>query len=167
MFILEGRYAVVLPVIAVAAFTDALDGFLAKRFGWETELGKHLDPLADKLLLVVMFVTLSMQGLVPWWLTTVVLLRDLTIIFGGLAYRAWFGPLQGRPTFASKLNTLTQIVFSLAVVTAAAFAWPPPWCVTALGALVFISTCISGIDYVLTYTRRAVQVSHARSARSH
>ena len=52
LFILDGRYAVVLPVIAVAAFTDALDGFLAKRFGWETELGKHLDPLADKLLLV-------------------------------------------------------------------------------------------------------------------
>ena len=166
LFIFEGRYTLVLPVFAFAAFTDALDGFLAKRCGWESELGKHLDPLADKLLLVTMFVSLSAIGLVPWWLTLCVLLRDLVIIFGAITYRALFGPLHGRPTIASKLNTLTQICFSLAVAAAAAYGWPATWMLIALGALVFVSTWISGIDYVLTYSRRAVAVSRARSVAS-
>jgi cardiolipin synthase len=164
LFILQGRYVLVLPVVVLAAFTDALDGFLAKTFNWESELGKHLDPLADKLLLVTMFVALSSNGLVPWWLTACVLLRDLTIIFGGIAYRALFGPLHGKPTLASKLNTLAQIVFTLGIVSAAAFGWPPPWSVIALGALVFVSTWISGLDYVLTYSRKAFTVARSRTA---
>lgn len=162
--IFQGRYELVLAIFALAAFTDALDGYLAKRFDWTSELGRHLDPLADKLLLVTMFICLSSIGLVPWWLTGFVLLRDLIIVFGALTYRALFGPLHGNPTVASKLNTLAQISFSLAVVAAAAYLWPPQWIVTALGALVFVSTCISGIDYVLTYTRRAVVVAHSRTA---
>jgi hypothetical protein len=95
--IFQGRYELVLAIFALAAFTDALDGFLAKRFDWTSELGKHLDPLADKLLLVTMFVCLSTIGLVPWWLTGFVLLRDLIIVFGALTYRALFGPLHGKP----------------------------------------------------------------------
>jgi cardiolipin synthase len=163
-WILQGRYPEVLALFAVAAFTDALDGALAKRFGWTSELGKHLDPLADKLLLITTFLCLSMQGLVPWWLTACVLLRDVVIVFGGLAYRALFGQLHGNPTIASKANTLTQILFSLAVVAAAGYDWPPAWAITALGALVFVSTCVSGLDYVLIYSRRAAAVVQARVA---
>ena len=163
-FIFEERYELVISLFALAAFTDGLDGFLAKRYGWSTELGKHLDPLADKLLLVTMFVCLSIDGLVPWWLTGWVLLRDLIIVFGALIFRALFGPLHGNPTMASKLNTLTQIVFSLAVVATAAYHWPPQWVLVALGALVFVSTGISGMDYVFTYTRRAYAVAQARLA---
>ena len=95
LWILDGRYPEVMALFALAAFTDALDGFLAKRFGWTSELGKHLDPLADKLLLITVFACLSVADLSPWWLTAVVLLRDLVIVFGGLVYRALFGPLQG------------------------------------------------------------------------
>ena len=98
------------------------------------------------------------------WLTACVLLRDGVIVFGGLAYRALFGPLHGNPTIASKANTLTQILFSLAVVAAAAYGWPTGGVVTALGALVFVSTCVSGLDYVLTYSRRAAAVAQARAA---
>ena len=68
LWILQGRYPAVLGLFALAAFTDALDGFLAKRFGWTSELGKVLDPAADKLLLVTVFVCLSVVGLAPWWL---------------------------------------------------------------------------------------------------
>lgn len=167
LFIGEGRYALVFPVFALAAFTDALDGFLAKQFDWTSELGKHLDPLADKLLLVTMFVAMSMAGLVPWWLTSCVLLRDLTIISGAIAYRVLCGPLQGEPTKASKLNTLTQICFVLAVAATAAYGWPATWVITALGAMVLVSTCISGIDYVLTYSRRAAQSARPRTLSSH
>jgi cardiolipin synthase len=165
MWILDGRYPEVMALFALAAFTDALDGFLAKRFGWTTELGKHLDPLADKVLLVSVFVCLSVVGNVPWLLTGLVLLRDLVIVFGAITYKALFGPVQGNPTAASKFNTLAQILFCLAVVAAAGYGWPPDWIVTMLGALVVVSTGVSGLDYTLTYTRRAAAVSRGRAAR--
>lgn len=164
LWILDGRYPEVMALFAVAAFTDALDGLLAKRFGWTSELGKHLDPLADKLLLVTVFACLSVAGLVPWWLTVVVLLRDLVIVFGGMVYRVLFGPVEGQPTLRSKLNTVCQIVYCLAVVSQAAYGWPLEPVVVTLGALVLVTTAVSGIDYVLIYVRRAAAVSRARSA---
>ena len=162
--ILDGRYPQVMALFAVAAFTDGLDGFLAKRFGWTSELGKLLDPMADKLLLITVFACLSVADLSPWWLTAVVLLRDLVIVFGGLVYRGLFGPLEGRPTLCSKLNTVCQIVFCLAVVSQAAYGWPREPAITALGALVLVTTAVSGIDYVLIYVRRAAAVSRGRAA---
>ncbi|HEX9207494.1 MAG TPA: CDP-alcohol phosphatidyltransferase family protein [Steroidobacteraceae bacterium] len=162
-WILQDRYPEVMALFAVAAFTDALDGSLAKRFGWTSELGKHLDPLADKLLITTVFVCLSINGDVPWALTALVLLRDLVIVFGAITYRVLFGPVNGNPTRASKFNTLAQIVFCLGTVSAAAYHWPAQWLVTALGALVFVSTAVSGIDYTLTYSRRAAGVSRARA----
>ena len=165
--ILDERHETVLLLFALAAFTDGLDGFLAKRFGWSSELGKHLDPAADKLLLVTVFVCLSVAGLVPWWLTAVVLLRDVVIVVGAGIYRALFGPVRGEPTLQSKLNTVCQILFCLAVVSAAAFAWPSEPAIIALGALVFITTTVSGIDYVLIYSRRAAAVTRTRAAGAH
>jgi cardiolipin synthase (CMP-forming) len=164
LWILQGRFAEVMGLFALAAFTDALDGFLAKRFGWTSELGKVLDPTADKLLLVTVFVCLSVVRLVPWWLTALVILRDLVILFGALTFIRLFGPLRGSPTAVSKLNTLCQIVFCLAVVATAAFGSPGATAVTTLGALVLLTTAVSGIDYVLMYSRRAAAVARARTA---
>jgi cardiolipin synthase len=163
----QGRYPEVLILFGIAAITDALDGFLAKRYGWETELGKFLDPLADKLLLVVVFVALSVAGLVPWWLTVLVLLRDLVILFGAITYRLLFGPVHGQPTVPSKINTLCQVVYCLAVVAKAAFGFPPPPTAMVLGALTAVTTCVSGIDYILIYCRRAAAVSRADAAGAH
>jgi cardiolipin synthase len=163
-WILESRYHEVLAGFAFAAFTDGLDGYLAKRFGWTSELGRHLDPLADKILLVTVFVCLSRNGAVPWAVTTLVLLRDLVIVFGAITYRVLFGPVHGNPTIASKFNTLVQILFCLGVVAAAAYGWPPGWAVAMLGGLVIVSTGVSGLDYVLTYSRRAALVSRERAA---
>jgi len=161
-WILQGRHGAVLALFALAAFTDALDGFLAKRFDWTSELGKVLDPLADKLLLVTVFVCLSVTGLVPWWLTAVVILRDLVILFGALTFKRLFGPLRGAPTAVSKVNTLCQIVFCLAVVATAASGWPGTAALNALGALVLLTTAVSGIDYTLIYSRRAARVTRER-----
>jgi cardiolipin synthase len=163
MWILQGRHREVLALFALAAFTDALDGFLAKRFDWTSELGKVLDPLADKLLLVTVFVCLSATGLAPWWLTAIVILRDLVILFGAITFKRLFGPLRGAPTVASKLNTLCQITFCFAVVATAAFGWPGAVTVSALGALVLITTVVSGIDYTLIYSRRAARVTRERA----
>ena len=162
--IMLGHYPAVLAIFAVAAFTDGLDGFLAKRFGWTSELGKHLDPLADKLLLVTVFVCLSLAGLAPWWLTATVLLRDLVIVAGAIAFRVLLGPIGGQPTRASKLNTVCQIVFCLAVVAEAAYALPTQGAIMLLGALVFVTTVVSGLDYVLVYSRRAVRAARAGPA---
>jgi cardiolipin synthase (CMP-forming) len=104
---------------------------------------------------------------VPWLLTGLVLLRDLVITFGAITYKLLFGPVNGNPTIASKINTLAQIVYCLAVVAAAAYQWPPQWVVITLGALVLFSTCVSGIDYTLIYVRRAQAVVRERSSRRH
>jgi cardiolipin synthase (CMP-forming) len=160
--ILQGDFETVLALFALAAFTDGLDGFLAKRFGWTSELGKHLDPLADKLLMVSVFVCMSVAGLVPWWLTALVLLRDLVIVFGAISYRALFGPLHGQPTVPSKFNTLCQVAFCLAVIARAAYGWPTEPLIVAAGALVLVTTSVSGLDYVMTYTRRASAVARSR-----
>jgi cardiolipin synthase len=164
-WILQERYADVMLLFAVAASTDGLDGFLAKRFGWTSKLGSFLDPLADKLLLLTVFICLSVNGAVPWLLTGLVLLRDLVITFGAITYKLLYGPVNGNPTIASKTNTLAQIVYCLAVVAAAAYQWPPQWVVIALGAFVLFTTCVSGIDYTLIYVRRAQAVVRERSPR--
>ncbi|HSN72808.1 MAG TPA: CDP-alcohol phosphatidyltransferase family protein, partial [Steroidobacteraceae bacterium] len=126
--------------------------------------GKFLDPLADKLLLVATYVTLAVIGLTPVWLAGVVVVRDVVIGTGAATYRWLFGPLEGRPTAVSKLNTVCQIVYALAVVTGAAAGWPPAWILLSLGALTFVTTAVSGLDYVIQYSQRAMALSRARRA---
>ena len=79
IWLAEGRFAQTLVLFAIAAASDILDGYLAKTFGWTSELGKILDPLADKLLLVSVFITLAVIGLVPVWLAFIAVLRDVVI----------------------------------------------------------------------------------------
>jgi cardiolipin synthase len=162
----RGEYQSTLWLFGFAAATDGLDGFLAKRFGWTSELGKILDPLADKVLLVGVFVTLAITGLVPIWLAATAVARDLVITIGAIVYKMLFGDPQGRPTTVSKLNTLCQILYLLLVVAAHAAARPPEVAITIMGALVFVTTTVSGVDYVLTYSRKAAAVSRERRMRN-
>jgi cardiolipin synthase len=158
----EGRYGQTLVLFAIAAISDVLDGYLAKTFGWTSEIGKILDPLADKLLLVSVFITLAVIGLVPAWLAAIAVARDVVIGVGAAVYKWLFGPLEGRPTVPSKLNTLVQLLFVIAVVWQAAFRNLADGFILGLGALVLVTTVVSGVDYVLTYIRKAIAVSRAR-----
>jgi cardiolipin synthase len=160
----KGDYRGTLALFGIAAFSDALDGFLAKRFGWASELGRVLDPLADKLLLVTVFITLAVIGLTPVWLAVVVVLRDVIIGAGAVAYRLFFGRLHGRPTGISKVNTGVQLFYVLTVVANLALKWPPASVALALGAAVLVTTVVSGIDYIATYILRAFKVSRVRRA---
>ncbi len=144
-----------LVLVIAAALSDALDGFLARRFGWRSELGSILDPAADKLLLTTVFVTLALLGAVPLWLMACTVARDVVIVGGALLYRVRVGPLLIRPTWVSKFNTLCQLVFVASVVAHGRFAVPPDWSLTLQGALVLLTVVISGLDYVLTFTQRA------------
>ena len=160
--LLEGYYGWTLGLFVVAAVSDALDGFLAKQFGWTSELGKVLDPVADKLLLVSVIITLTLVGMVPLWLTIVVVARDVLIGAGAGVYKWLFGPVEGQPTVASKVNTFFQLTYVICVVaSAAALIVPQAW-VTLLGATVLVTTVVSGVDYTATYVRKAVAVSQAR-----
>jgi cardiolipin synthase len=152
----ERRLTIAIALFGVAAASDAADGFLAKRYGWQSELGAVLDPAADKLLLGTVFITLSFLKLVPLWLMAAAVARDAIIVLGALAYRYWIGALDARPSVVSKFNTLCQAAYIMAVVGREEFVVPPPWMITVAGALVFVTVTISGIDYVLIYGRRAL-----------
>src|ERR1700733_14554035 len=154
-----------IALFGAAALSDLADGYLAKRYGWQSELGAVLDPAADKLLMATVFITLAYMKLVPLWLMATAVARDAIIVLGALLYRYWFGPLNVRPSIVSKFNTLCQAAFILAVVGREEFSIPPPWGVAVLGALVFVTVVVSGIDYVLIYSRRALGLAKPRAAR--
>lgn len=164
--LLRGEYGLTVAVFFIAAFSDAADGYLAKRFHWQSELGKALDPLADKLLLVITFLTLAYLRLVPLWLAILVVLRDVVITVGAIVYRVLYGPLtDAAPTLISKANTLVQIAYVGGVVLAMAIGWPWPWALRFTVWVVALTTLSSGADYVLTYSRRAVQHARLKSTR--
>jgi cardiolipin synthase (CMP-forming) len=146
-----------IPVLfCLAAVSDGLDGYLAKRFGWTSELGRLLDPAADKLLLVSVFITAAWLDIAPWWVAAVAVARDLVIAGGALCYRLWFGPLKGRPTVVSKINTGVQLLYLAAVVLASASGFPPREVLSALAVVMVVTTLASGADYVGRFVRRAL-----------
>jgi cardiolipin synthase len=148
-------------LFAVAAASDAIDGFLAKHFGWQSELGGILDPIADKLMLATVFVMLAVLGSVPVWLSAAVIARDCIIVLGAVSYRLLLGPVPARPSMVSKLNTLCQVAFILSVIGGQQLPWTSAWAVP-LGALVLVTVTVSGIDYVLVYGRQAAEQARLR-----
>lgn len=152
---LHGRFEQAIVLFFIAGFSDGLDGWLAKHYGWHTRLGGILDPVADKLLVASAFITLVYTGHVPLWLAALVVLRDVVIVGGATAYNFLIGPVEGEPTRISKLNTALELLYVLFVLSRAAFAWPSETIVTVLGAGVLVTVVVSGIDYVWSWTRRA------------
>lgn len=155
--LVSGRYVLALSLVAVAGFSDGLDGYLAKRFNWRSRLGGLLDPLADKLLLVSAFLTLAYTSLVPLWLAAVVVIRDVVIVSGGLIYQAVIAPVQPEPSRVSKLNTAAQLIFVCAVIANRGFGLPPAEVLIPFGAAVLVTSTVSGLDYVLRWSGRAVR----------
>jgi len=153
----EAQHELIIVLFVCAAVSDGLDGYLAKRYNWTSDLGRLLDPVADKLLLMSVFITASWLGIAPWWLTAAAVARDVMIGLGALAFRLWFGPLHGRPTILSKLNTGMQLAYLLAVVLAAATTFPPREVIDALAVVVLLTILLSGTDYVTRFARRALQ----------
>jgi cardiolipin synthase (CMP-forming) len=154
----DGNYTASMGLFALAAVSDGLDGYLAKRFRWTSELGKLLDPAADKLLLVSVFVSATWLGLVPRWLTAAAVARDVLIALGALTFRLWFGPLRGRPTVLSKFNTAVQLTYLFCVMANAAIVLPGPEVLNVLAVITLVTTVVSGADYVVIFTRRALAI---------
>lgn len=152
---LAGEQARILVLFCIAALSDGLDGYLAKRFNWTSDLGRFLDPAADKLLLVSVFITAAWLDIAPWWVAAVAIARDLVIASGALAYRLWFGPLRGRPSVISKINTGMQMLYLLAVILASASGFPPRELLEALAVVMVLTTVASGVDYGRRFLHRA------------
>jgi len=155
----QEHYTEALYLFAFAGFSDALDGYLAKRYGWTSWLGGLLDPLADKLLLVASYFTLGWLGFLPVWLVVAVLARDVIIVAGATAYHFWVARLEADPTLLSKLNTLAQIVLVLAVVFDEVMHASLQPFILALIYSVAATTLLSGGMYVFSWSRRAWRVS--------
>ena len=157
----EGRYDAALWVAFAAGASDGLDGFLAKRFGWQTRLGGLLDPMADKLLLDACFLGLWGAGYVPGWLALLVVGRDLVIVAGAAAWHWLIRPLSASPSLLSKATTLAQVLLVLAWLLHLAHGWMPPWALQfGIGAVAGL-TALSGLDYVVRWTLKARQEGRA------
>jgi cardiolipin synthase len=159
------RWPSALALVAVAGVSDGLDGFLARRFAWQSRLGGMLDAIADKLLLIACFVILASRQQAPVWLACVVCGRDLVIALGALGWRLAIGPIEPQPSLLSKACTLAQIIYLLAVLLALA-RWPALRS-SALGWLVAALCVASGVDYVLRWSCRAWRAWHRNPAPPH
>ena len=154
--ILEGRDASALALALVAGLSDAVDGLLAKRFGWQSRLGGLLDPIADKLMLLGCFVALGVAEALPWWLVALVVGRDVVIVAGALAYHRLVGPLVAAPSGLSKVTTAAQIALVLLVlVDRLDRVVLPGWIDAGTALLVAALTAASGLHYVTTWGARA------------
>ena len=154
-----GRYGQALLLLAVAGLSDWLDGYLAKRWRLDSFLGSVLDPMADKVLLASVYVTLAALSHIPAWLAVVVIARDLVIVGGWQAFRLLKGELRPRPSRVSRMNTVLQICLGVAVIAAQAFpGFLPSYSIAIGGALALLLAVLSGVDYVLAGARLAAQL---------
>ncbi|MEZ5923567.1 MAG: CDP-alcohol phosphatidyltransferase family protein [Hyphomicrobiaceae bacterium] len=119
--IISGEFRLAFVLVLLAGLSDALDGYLARQFGWRTELGSYLDPVADKLLLVSMFLTLGFYGWMPASLVVLVVSRDVLIVIAVVIAHMLGRPMTMRPHFSGKLNTAAQVALAVATLADAGF----------------------------------------------
>lgn len=151
----QGRHDAALWVVFGAGVSDALDGFLAKQFGWQSRLGGLLDPLADKLLLDACFLGLWAGGSLPGWLAALVVGRDVVILAGAAAWHWLIRPLTATPSLLSKATTLAQVLLVLAWLLHLAHGWLEPAVLDLGVGAVAALTALSGLDYVLRWSLMA------------
>jgi len=153
--LLSHAYHVALPLFLAAALSDTADGYIARRYHATSRLGATLDPIADKLNMLVATLALAWQELVPLWLAGAIVLRDVVIVTGALAYRATVGHLEIAPTWLSKINTVIEFTLLL-VVMAGATGWIDVrgW-IGAAFVLAGATVIASGVQYVWLWGRKA------------
>lgn len=151
--ILEGAEAAAFWVFVAAGVSDAVDGFLANRFDWRTRIGALLDPIADKTLLVGVYVTLGIAGHLPAWLVILVVFRDLLIVGGFLLVQAMAQTMRSEPLVVSKVNTASQIALAAATLARLGLGLSIDTLAEALIYVVAATTVLSGAGYLIRWTR--------------
>lgn len=153
--VLNGRLDLAFWIFLGAGISDGIDGFLAKRFDWRTPLGSFLDPMADKALLVSIYILLGAKGFIPSWLVFLVVLRDVLILGGAALVFRFNSQTRIDPMWLSKANTVAQIVFAGYVLALNGFGFHDPGVERPLTYFVAVTTFASGLGYVLKWGRRA------------
>jgi cardiolipin synthase len=151
--IIVGEHQLAFWLFVAAGVSDAVDGFLAKRLGAQSEFGAYLDPLADKALLMSIYITLGIAGHLPLWVVIAVVSRDIMIL--GAIVVSWLvgKPLDIHPLVVSKLNTLAQILLATFVLAADAFMFNPSPILDGLLATVGVLTLLSAGAYLYSWMR--------------
>lgn len=162
--LLTGALGAAFWVFLLAAASDAADGLIAKRFGSATVLGSYLDPIADKTLLVSVYIVLGSLGHLPLWLVLLVVSRDILIVGGALLLWLYARSFRMKPLMVSKVNTVAQITLAAVVLGAlgldvgAGFAGALGDLMTVLVYVVGATTMISGARYLVGWMRSIARV---------
>ncbi|HIO91802.1 MAG TPA: CDP-alcohol phosphatidyltransferase family protein [Leucothrix mucor] len=149
-------------LVLLAGVSDGLDGFLARYFHWESDLGATLDPMADKILLVAIFIVLGLKGIVPQWLVILIVARDAIIISGLLLYKLMTNELKINTLFVSKLNTALLIIFVLLHLFNLAVVAVPGVFFDILIVMIVGTTVVSGALYVILWSNYFVKHTKER-----
>ncbi|MBL8242827.1 MAG: CDP-alcohol phosphatidyltransferase family protein [Rhodanobacteraceae bacterium] len=150
----------------IAGASDGLDGWLAKRFGWQSQLGGWLDPLADKALVLAVCVALALHGDLPWWLLALIAVRDVVIVSGAVAFHFSYAPLYARPTWLGKLTTFALLLTVVALLARNVGAQIVPAVVDALVWLCAGLLVASGIDYVRRWSHKARELRRTEQSQT-
>lgn len=150
--IMIGKLNTAFWVFLIAGLSDILDGLLARLLKDQTIIGRYLDPIADKVLLVALFLTLGVKGLIPAWLVIIVVFRDVMILGGTLLLFVFSKSVRIKPILISKINTFVQIFLITCVLWQTAFALVYPL-LNNLFLLTAATTIISGAAYVIRWVR--------------
>lgn len=160
--LMNGHYPQAFWLAVIAGASDALDGFLARRFGWRSVIGGILDPIADKLLVSVCFFGLWWTQHLPTWLVAVVLIRDVIILVGAYTWWRMNDAFEAAPTGISKMTTLAQLVLiALVLAHLAGYEFLQTWAPPLMLATAAI-TVVSGGDYMVRYGVRAWRLHRSR-----
>jgi cardiolipin synthase len=151
--IVSQRFGIAFSVFVGAGVSDALDGFVAKRFNCRTRLGALLDPAADKALLSSVYVALGIAELLPNWLVILVVFRDVMIIGGFVLFQTIGAPRRFDPLFISKVNTLVQIALVGYVLGRLGVGFPDGALTNILVVMTAVTTLLSGLSYLVRWAR--------------
>jgi cardiolipin synthase len=152
-WLLSGEWRLAFAGFVIAGVSDAVDGFIARRFNQHSKLGAYLDPIADKLLLVSVFVVLGMLGELPLWLVIAAVSRDALIVGAVVLASLMASPLEMKPLLVSKANTAVQIVLASVVLAEVAFAMDFGAVRPGLIVLSGLLTVASAGAYLLAWSR--------------
>ena len=151
--ILGERFGVAFWVFVGAGISDALDGFIAKRFDCRTRLGALLDPVADKALLTSVYVALGIAEYLPNWLVILVVFRDVMIVGGFVLIQTLTAPRQFDPLYISKINTAAQIALVAYVLARLGLGFPDGAVTPVLVWITALTTVLSGLSYLVRWAR--------------
>lgn len=160
------NYLIALFLFLVGGLSDGLDGFLARRYQWETNLGVILDPMGDKLMMLTAYILLGWHDLLSWWLVSLVVLRDLILVFGTLLYRRFIGETKLKPLFISKFNTFCQILLVLLIMFSQVINLNLLLIDSVLWVVV-VTTILSGYAYIDKWGRRARHILKNNGVKQH